>query len=203
MHSQNNEEEIILSYFKGRTGTFLDLGANDGRTLSNTRELALNGWNGTLVEMIPTCLEELNDLYGHRKDIQIIDKAIGYEDGDMLAYEGGDHLGNDHGLLSTVVKSELKRWKGSKWDNFKETKVESISVYTLLKSLKYDKYNFISIDIEGMDYFVLSQLDLHALGCELLCVEWNGKDANKYINYCSHFGLKEIARNGENLIFGL
>jgi len=203
MFSQNNEEQIVTSYFKGRKGCFLDLGANDGSTLSNTRELALNGWCGTLVEMIPTCLDELHDKYDHRQEIQIIGKAIALEDGQVTAYEGGDHLGNDHGLLSTIKQTELQRWKGSKWDNFKKTTVEAISVETLLELLDYDTYNFISIDIEGMDFDVLVRLPLDKLGCELLCVEWNGKDAKKYIDYCSKFGLKELHRNGENLIFGL
>jgi hypothetical protein len=37
MYSQNNEEQLILDYFGPVfKGTCLDLGANDGETLSNT-----------------------------------------------------------------------------------------------------------------------------------------------------------------------
>ncbi len=203
MYSQNKEEQVILNYFKGRKGTFLDLGANDGSTLSNTRALALSGWGGTLVDMVELCVNELHAKYGHREDIQIIDKAIGLKAGKVKMYEGGDHLGNDYGLLSTIKKGELNRWRGSKWDNFTETTADAITVPMLVDMLKYKTYNFISIDVEGMDYDVLRQLNLKALGCELLCVEWNSKEANKYIKYCGLFGLKEIHRNGENLIFGI
>ena len=35
-YSQNNEQNIILNYFKNYKGTLLDLGANDGITFSNS-----------------------------------------------------------------------------------------------------------------------------------------------------------------------
>ena len=50
MYSQNNEEEIILNFFKEKKGIFLDLGAYDGIGLSNTRALAEKGWKGVCVE---------------------------------------------------------------------------------------------------------------------------------------------------------
>ena len=50
MYSQNNEERIILNYFLNRKGNFLDIGANDGITLSNVRALAEMGWKGCLIE---------------------------------------------------------------------------------------------------------------------------------------------------------
>ena len=65
------------------------------------------------------------------------------------------------------------------------------------------KYNFISINVEGMDFDVLSKLDLKRLGCELVCVEFNGIEPEKYLNYCAQFGMREIARNARNLLIGL
>ena len=40
-YSQNNEQDIILQYFGNRKGFFLDIGANDGITLSNTYALLI------------------------------------------------------------------------------------------------------------------------------------------------------------------
>jgi hypothetical protein len=60
-------------------------------------------------------------------------------------------------------------------------------------------FDFINIDIEGMDFEVLSQIDLTDVKC--VCVEYNGIEPQKYIDYCAQFGLTEIHRNGENLIF--
>ncbi len=202
MYSQTNEEKLVQEYFNGRKGTFLDLGANDGVTLSNTRALALAGWDGTLVEMLPVCIRKLSNTYRDRPDIQIIDKAIGPYDGFGPLYESGDHLGKgDHGLLSTIVKVETERWRNTKFSKFTEGQVEYLSIPTFFSMLQFDTYHFISIDIEGMDWDVLKKLDLTGFGCEFLCVEFNNKEPGKYIEYCRQFGLTEVARNPMNLMF--
>ncbi len=202
MYSQNQEEAVICEYFQDRTGHFLDLGANDGETLSNTRQLALQGWSGTLVEMVPFCVEKLGQLYAGRSDIQIVDTAVGFEDGETFMFESGHHLSkNDRGLLSTIVESELARWRSRPSEVFEKKKVQQISVDTLVKNLQFDTYHFISIDIEGMDYDILSRLDLSTLGCEMVCVEFNGREPEKYQQYCARHQLHEVHRNPENLIF--
>jgi len=53
IYSQNLEQNYILEYFKDRRGTFIDIGANDGLTLSNTRALVELGWRGVFVEPSP------------------------------------------------------------------------------------------------------------------------------------------------------
>lgn len=62
-------------------------------------------------------------------------------------------------------------------------------------------WDFITIDIEGMDYAVLSQLDLTEHECKCLCVEWNGQDEDKFTDYAAKHGLTLISKNPENLIF--
>jgi len=74
---------------------------------------------------------------------------------------------------------------------------------TLLEFTSSKMFDFITIDAEGMDYEILSQINLNEVGCKLICVEHNGKDIEKFKSYCQSFGMKEISRNGENLIMGL
>jgi hypothetical protein len=52
-YSQNNEQEIILNFFNGRIGRYLDIGAFDGVAASNTLALAELGWQGTVIEPSP------------------------------------------------------------------------------------------------------------------------------------------------------
>ncbi len=59
MYSQNNEEQIIIEYFKDFKGHLLDIGANDGLTLSNSRKLIELGWTGDLVEPSPNAFQKL------------------------------------------------------------------------------------------------------------------------------------------------
>ena len=59
MFSQRDEEQVILDHFGDRVGTFLDVGAYDGITFSNTHALALKGWSGVCVEASPSCFVKL------------------------------------------------------------------------------------------------------------------------------------------------
>ena len=67
--------------------------------------------------------------------------------------------------------------------------------------LESQNFDIISIDIEGMDYDVLSQMNLTELDCKVLCVEFNGKDMQKYIDYAQLHGMILQHQNPENLIF--
>ena len=52
-----------------------------------------------------------------------------------------------------------------------------------------------------MDYEVLIQMNLDELGCRVLCIEFNGKELQKYVDYASKYGMTLIYQNPENLIF--
>src|ERR1700743_573350 len=104
-YSQNNEESIILEYFKGNKGFFLDLGANDGKTLSNSLALVERGWQGGGVEASPLACDRLEKLHGRRKDevgVQVLNVAVGSYDGDIELNESGELLGTgDVSLVSS------------------------------------------------------------------------------------------------------
>lgn len=201
--SQNNETEIALKYFNGRTGTILDIGANTGLFLSNSYDLIQRGWNGILVEP-SSAFEDLQELYKENNYVEIHNIALGKENGKLKFYESGAHVkgGTDKALVSTAVPSEMERWQDV---DFKETEVNVMAVRDFLYTYVQTRLNYISLDVEGMEWDILQQIDLKLVGCEFLCVEFNGKKelARKFKNYCYKFGLKEIHRNAENLIFAL
>jgi FkbM family methyltransferase len=201
MRSQNNEEQIILNYFGNHTGTLLDIGANDGYTLSNSYNLMSRGWQGCLVEPAPGAWAKLEDLYLDVPGAFLFNYAIGARNGKAILYESGEHLGKgDTGLLSTIVATEMNRWKDTN-NTFVETevRVSTFSDFLIESPLKH--FDLITIDAEGMDYEILRQIDLQAVKCRMLIIEFNGKHAQKYIDYMQ--GYRLVASNYENLIFAL
>jgi FkbM family methyltransferase len=194
-YSQNNEQQVILDYFgEHYIGTFLDLGCNDGQTFSNTRALALNGWIGTLVDASANATNKASLLYNGNDRVEVVNVAIAPYKGFITFYESGTHLGGeDVSLVSTIIESEKQRWVN---DKFTEVQVPCDTVKSIMNGHTFD---FINIDIEGMDFEVLSQIDLTGVKC--VCVEYNGIEPKKYIDYCACYDLTEIHRNGENLIF--
>lgn len=194
-YSQNNEQEVILGYFGNNyAGTFLDLGCNDGVTFSNTRALGLRGWSGTLVDASEKAYKLAKAVYKDNDSVEVINVAIAPYKGFVKFYESGTHLGGqDVSLVSTIIESEKQRWVK---EQFTEVQVPCDTVKAIINGRTFD---FINIDIEGMDFDVLTQIDLTDVKC--VCVEYNGIEPQKYIDYCAQFDMKEIHRNGENLIF--
>lgn len=205
MYTQNSEEQVILDYF-GKTKLtvspfrLLSVGENDGITFSNSRALIEAGWNAILVEPSPKAFKKLSELYKDSAYVFAIEAAIGTETGKMILHDSNEHCGA-HGLLSTLIPDEKKRWEGSQ--TFEETEVQCYSWKDFHSIVGNPKFDFISIDAEGMDYDILSQMDLKALGCKMVVVEHNGKEIEKYIDYCSKLGMHELVRNAENLIMAI
>lgn len=195
-YSQNNEQDIILQYFGSRKGFFLDIGANDGITLSNTYALQLQEWKGVLIEPSEEAFNRIKASNG----VQKFNVAIGTEDGHCTFHEMGNHLNaGDVSLLSTIKKTELKRWPGVE---FKERMTEVWTYKTLLKHSPFKFFDFISIDAEGVDYEILEQIDLKYT--DMVCIEHNSNpDLFQLIKeYCNTAGLtKKLLNNLENVIW--
>ncbi len=202
MYSQLGEDEIILEHFielKEKYPSFLsnnilDIGANDGITISNTRAIILKykDVKGYFVEPNPICFERLKKLYGGSHNIY--DFAISDKDERMQMYCNGNHLSSeDNGLLSTLVLEETKRWGDEKWD-LVEVEVKKYPFGEL-------DFDFISIDTEGMDEIILFQIDLSKTW--ILCIEWNSNQERKISidDYCKKFSMNLLHENGINLIY--
>ncbi len=220
-HSQNGEQRIILDYFGDSRGTVLDIGANDGVTFSNSRALIELGWSAVLVEpaeiaygkLVQLYLEQMQDAPG-APEVEVVNAAITTQDGPIDFYDSGTHLKKgDTSLLSTTRPKELARWKGS-GEQFTKTTVRGITFATLLKecgvfinrdptmtATNQARFDMISIDAEGADYDILTQIDLTAVGCRMLCVEYNHEGQGRFTAYAEKHGMKLKWRCVENLIF--
>jgi len=201
-YSQNNEQEFIRKYFKDFTGCFLDIGANDGKTLSNTYALALRGWIGVCIEPSPKAYKKLCETYKMFDWVDTYNFAIGTKSGKLPFYESGEHApkvyGENVALLSSLQKSETYRFPD---EDFEKIEVDCLTWKdVVLNHIEDTDFDMISIDAEGMDWAILKQMDLSY--CKLLCIEWNGEQVTKHniINYCLDFGLNMEYSNGENII---
>lgn len=203
MYSQNSEEEIIIKYFGDFKGTFIDVGSNDGKTFSNTRALAELGWKGVLLEPAPTAFRKLKELYANEKKgrFYLYELALGNHNGTATLHDSGTLLkSGDTSLVSTLVEEEKKRFQSVL--TYEPVTVKVFRWKTFINRCSIKKFDFVSIDCEGMDLDVLIQMDLTEV--KVLCIEWNGNNHLKeaYTEYCGKFGLNKIIyTSAENLIF--
>ena len=205
-YGQNNEDKIINDYIlemygPNHIGTVLEIGANDGITISNSKFFRDLGWQGFLIEAAKKPFDKLiKNVTGNSKCYNI---ALGSENCKLKFYESGRLLAEkDTGLVSSLIMNETSRWRRS-GVTYEEHEVDCLTWNSFLEkyNLIEQSFNIISIDIEGMDYIVLSQIDLEKVNCDVLCVEFNGKQKELFVDYCKKFNMDLIHQNGENLIF--
>lgn len=200
-HSQNDEQSRILNHFYGFTGTFLDIGANDGITLSNSYALTRLGWSGFLVEASPTAFERLLKTHSTQHNVSMFQLAVGSYDGEIILHESGELLGTgDIALVSSTKDEELKRWESLNM-SFKPVVVSCVTFETLLKRIGQPHFDFVTIDIEGMEKEVVPQIDFNTLGTKMAIIEWNGHDADLYDGIMRNFSFGLTHVNAENRIY--
>lgn len=200
-HSQNLEEDVILKYFGDFKGAFLDIGSNDGVTLSNTRALAELGWCGVLIDASPKAYLKLKQNYRDMKTkgcFYMYNYAIGETSGDFELNESGPLMGaSDVGLVSTFHQVEVDRFKHKV--SYEKVLVKKLKWKTFTNRLTIKKFQMLSLDVEGDEIPILQQMDLTDF--KLICVETNGSQSKKSILDEMLKGFRVIYTSPENLIY--
>lgn len=153
-YSQSGEQQMILDWVERRgleTGRWLDIGAADGVTASNTRALAELGWSGVAVEAAASQFDSLVDAYHDRRDIALVQAAVVVDP--RLPALIPFHYSRD--LVSTTEQANANVW--ADLVDFCATHVAAVSVSELLKMFP-GPYDLVSIDTEGTSIEIWNQL---------------------------------------------
>lgn len=163
MFSQYDEERIVLDFFKGRILSFLDIGAWNGITLSNTRQLVIQGWKGILVEPCPFAFMELIDNTKTFPQLLCVNAAISTER-QLRRF----HLQKQWGGTLKDSKAEV-----GERERMGDYYTLTMSPYDLAEIGKRESmmFEFVSLDAEWMDAEILSSSSQLLSKTELLCVE--------------------------------
>lgn len=195
MFSQSNEEEAILKFFGDRVGRFLDIGAYDGKTFSNTRALALRGWSGVCVEASPQCFVQLQKTYEGNPKVEVVSACVGKSSGLARFYDHG-------GATATTDREHARVWETNNGVKYSKIVVAQITGSVLLQHFG-EKVDFISIDVEGANVDVMLTMPVGMGGADLVCIEADAKDRKDVIDVMGHrwFMLIQEFPLGGNLLF--
>lgn len=198
-YSQNDEQDVIFQVAGDRAGTFLDIGACDGKHCSNTLALLERGWRGVMVEAEAAAFDRLVD---NTKDFvgsaHLLHGAV-YADSrvPIIPFHYSPMSG-----VSTTRDANMIKWANA--CAFRKVHVAGVSVTDLIRfsreTLGVDSIDVISIDVEGESVDILTSIaDMYPDFAKMVVVEHD----NRYDECRSAFdlmGLKEIRSNAENLI---
>jgi FkbM family methyltransferase len=162
-YTQGMEEFFILQYVPDKRGRFLDIGAYDGVKFSATRALVDAGWGGVYVEPDPVVLTKLHENTKFFPNTEILPVAIGKQSGKMTFYScGGDMVG-------TLDKEHTKKWRTTQ---FFMTEADVLSVPDLAARVGTD-FDFINIDVEGINWDIFCDFDWNVWKPKVVCVEYD------------------------------
>lgn len=186
-YSQYGEEEVLnalLEKHQIKTGTFLDIGAYDGKTFSNTRALAERGWSGVLVEPAPGPLEALLKLYEGNPRVAIVGAVISASGSrDLIWFWDASGDG-----LSTTETKHRQKWQAAMdrvGNKFRMFCTIQIPVWDLLSMFPHT-YDVVSIDTEGTSSEIWAAIpDAAIRETRVVIVEHDGEN-DKMIDILNH-----------------
>jgi hypothetical protein len=154
-YSQWGEDLFLKEYFEKRTGFYVDIGAYHPFRFSNTALLYSAGWNGLNIDARPGS-KKLFDFW-RKRDINI-EAMIG--NGEFVHYEK-----RKDGSLNGI---------GNTGDMVKTRRVMEI----LRENIPNDqKIGLLTIDLEGLNFQALEQIDFDVYRPEIIIIERDGDDA--------------------------
>jgi len=151
MYFSQQQEDYILSqkYLNYRNGTFVELGAMNGVTYSNTLFFEQQlGWSGVLIE--PT--NQFEELKVNRKNCKNYNVAVSITEGEV-EFLGSGAVG---GMLHTMPSFHRE---GNGLNSHVPFRVKTMPISKILKDAEIKKIDFFSIDTEGGELEVLSSFD--------------------------------------------
>ena len=197
LYSQLNQDLWVIEVLnEKKNGTFVDVGAFDGINLSNTYILEKDfEWNGICIEANSKTFQKLKDV---RKCI-CVNEMLSDSCGDIIRLQHMGELSYGNRNVFNIDVEEMK-----KNHTTLDTSIEDCKTNTLMNVL--DKNNipniidYLSIDVEGMEYDILRLFDFNKYHINTLTVEHNaahiGMDyRNKLCDLLTKYGMKFVKGN--------
>jgi len=203
MYSQHEEDEVLAKIFGNwpKPGRFLDIGAADGISCSNTWRLVTErNWGGLMVEPNPPHFAKLQqNLFklppAQQAGITPLSVGVSTEHGLVKFWSCGD-------LVSTAVPGHKKLWEKSlnKETQYQEIYVQMLTVEDILDQFK-GPFDLVSIDTEGSSADIFIRMPIKEMAPKVIIVEHDSRLVEIGQVAQSH-GYAQMWISGENVIYG-
>lgn len=210
-YSQNDEEAVILEIL-GRRGIggdqrFLDIGAYDGKTFSNTLALVERGWGGVCVEPTFQAFRALAELHRGRENIELVNCMVEPMKDFKEKGIGLRRFWSSPDAVGTSDPAHMEKWKTQ--GQFQPIWVTATNLRLLLTQFK-PPFAFINLDVEGaatiglFEDFASAGRDNYSnfAGATVICVESDGGAQTALMKgMAAARGFQLVHTTSENLIF--
>lgn len=200
-YSQEGEDMILRRLFeKQRTGFYVDVGAHHPKRFSNTYFFYKQGWHGINIDAMPGSMKLFEKI--RPRDINI-EKPIS-EKKQILTY----YAFNEPALNG--FSKELSEERNGKENYFIEftQDIETATLEEILENNlpKNQDIDFLSIDVEGLDFMVLQSNNFQKYKPKVILIEILGSSLsdiqnNEISKYLKNFNYSIYAKAVNTIIF--
>ncbi len=162
-----DELKVISKYLKDKfkPQTLVDIGAMNGDCTDLFRD---RNWNCFTVECNSNLLPYLHEKYSNYDNVKVVSKAIANENKKYKLYKSHESLG-----ITSLLNFHTTH-------KFSE-EVDAITFSDLVNEHSINNIDFLKIDIEGLDYFVLNDQAFQKITPKIVLVEFE-HNKHKKIN---------------------
>jgi FkbM family methyltransferase len=166
-YSQLHQDLRAIQFYKYKNrGFFVEIGASDGKTLSNTYLLEkVYKWRGICCEPIQNKFDELKI---NRPNSICFNKPVYNQTGLKITFDIAEE-----DLLSGISE-HIDKHKETVDKNKKSVEMETISLMDVLKEAKAPRFiEYLSLDTEGSEFEILKNFDFSKYVFGLIDIEHN------------------------------
>jgi len=178
-YSQSRETIAVREILGNRRtrGIFVEVGANDGVTISTTLGLIKDGWSGWSIEANPAVYQKLvSNLFRFSK-VRPVNVAISPFRGKVRLFLGKEDPG---GFYSTISTEDSGWYQEHRGETFVE--VDGLPITDFLTEHQVPaRFDLLLIDAEGMDLEIIQTLDISKHRPTLIITEdYEPKNESKF-----------------------
>lgn len=200
-YSQEGEDMILRRLFeKQKTGFYVDVGAHHPKRFSNTFFFYKKGWRGINIDAMPGSMKAFNRFRPRDINIEI---PVSDRKQTLTYYAFNEPALN--GFSKEL--SEERDGKGSYFIEFTK-EIETSTLDEILREYlpNNQKIDFLSIDVEGLDFMVLKSNDFEVFRPKVILVEVLGSSLksisdNEVTKYLKENGYDIYAKAVNTVIF--
>jgi FkbM family methyltransferase len=199
-YSQKNEDVVVSRIF-GKIERFVDIGANNGITGSNTLKFALQGAQGLCFEPVVEVFQYLQKLYSFNFKVKCLNVGISDIDGYLDI--------RIDGALSAILETEDSINKVCLKDYYSEdARISKIEVhpfnYYQEQFPEFCQIDLLSIDVEGHELNVIKGINFNKVDIKCIILETLGGKTSNYEKIATILidnNLLPVLTNSLNTIF--
>ena len=201
-YALNNLDKKLEKYLNFNNGYFIELGANDGVTQSNTLFFEKEkNWKGILVEPIPHKFLECIKNRSNENNIYC-NACVGFDFKErFVEIIYSNLMSSSLDLKSDIENLEEHAKKGKKFlnnkdDIFKFAAIASTLNDLMIKSKAPNNVNLLSLDVEGAEIEVLNGINFNQYIFEYLLIESRNFDLiNSFLKNKNYKFLKKLSQH--------